>query len=158
MATVNEYKKSVQDEIDWKVVDQLHAATLNFSSTSLELKKMYFVLVGIAMSALLVLTDQELDTSIFITLYLLTIMFWFLDSFTYYYQEGIRLKINKHLNLIHDRNIPNTSNTQDFVIDVARSNKYRVIRSIFNYSLGLYYLCVILNTVGYVLFKLEYFK
>jgi hypothetical protein len=27
---MKEYKKTLEDEIDWKIIDQLHTATLNF--------------------------------------------------------------------------------------------------------------------------------
>jgi hypothetical protein len=47
---LKEYKKTVDDEIDWKVIDQLYSATLNFSNTSLDLKKLYSVLIGIAVT------------------------------------------------------------------------------------------------------------
>lgn len=84
MAENKEYKKSLEDEIDWKLIDQLHLATVNFSTMSLELKKLFFVLVGIAVPSLLKLAHDKLDISFFITLYILTITFWFLDSFTYF--------------------------------------------------------------------------
>lgn len=99
-----EYKKTLEDEIDWKVIDQLHTATNTFSTASLELKKLYFVLVGVAVPSLIKLASDKLDTSLFVTLYLLTFAFWFLDSFTYFYQEKLREKMDKLFNQIKSRN------------------------------------------------------
>ena len=77
---MKEYKRTLEDEIDWKVIDQLHTATVNFSSTSLELKKLFFVMVGIAVPSLIKLAGDKLDLSLFVTLYILTFTFWFIDS------------------------------------------------------------------------------
>jgi hypothetical protein len=73
MSENKEYKKSVQDEIDWKIIDQLHSATLNFSSTSLELKKLLIVLIGITVPVLVKLAGDKLDLSLFVTIYLLSL-------------------------------------------------------------------------------------
>lgn len=42
------YRKTLDDEINWKLIDQLHSATLNFSSTSLELKKFFLFLLRLS--------------------------------------------------------------------------------------------------------------
>ena len=34
-----EKDKNIENEIDWKIIDQLHNATSNFSKNSLEIKK-----------------------------------------------------------------------------------------------------------------------
>lgn len=156
MPANKEYKKSLEDEIDWKLIDQLHAATLNFSNASLELKKLFFVLVGIAIPSLIKLSKDRLDFSLFITLYVLSIAFWLLDGFTYYYQETLREKIDKHFNQIKARNnesIIITNNIiQDYTIEVKRTKKGRLFRSIFNPSVWFYLVLLILNTIALVLF------
>ena len=35
--------ENIEDKIDWKKIDQLHNATINFSKNSLEIKKLLFV-------------------------------------------------------------------------------------------------------------------
>jgi hypothetical protein len=150
-----EYKKSLEDEIDWKLIDQLHTATVSFYSTSLELKKLFFVLVGIAVPSLIKLSGDKLDISFFITLYILTFTFWFLDSFTYFYQEKLREKMDKHFNLIKSRNketliIPSNI-IQDFTIEMSRTQKNRLWRSVSNPSVRFYFVLLILNTIGFVL-------
>jgi hypothetical protein len=152
-----EYKRSLEDEIDWKVVDQLHTATLNFSTTSLELKKMFFVLVGIAVPTLIKLSDSHLDLSLFVTLYVLTITFWSLDSYTYFFQEKLREKMDNHLKNIKDRNRPHVivgyrNDLQEFTLENSRTPKNRRWRSATNSSVALYYILFGLNTVGLTLF------
>jgi hypothetical protein len=155
MADIKEYKRTLEDEIDWKVIDQLHAATVNFSTTSLELKKLFFVLVGIAIPSLIKLANDKLDISLFITLYIFTITFWFLDSFTYFYQEKLREKMDLHFNQIKSRNketlLMPAHIKQDFTIELNRTKKNRLWRSVSNPSVRFYFVLLILNTIGLIL-------
>lgn len=153
---MKEYKRTLEDEIDWKVIDQLHTATVNFSSTSLELKKLYFVLVGIAVPSLIKLAGDKLDISLFITLYFLTFTFWFMDGFTYFYQEKLREKMNWHFTEIKNRNEKNLILTKtikpSFSIEANRTKENRFLRSISNPSVKFYFIMSILNTIGLLLF------
>ncbi len=156
MAEKEEFKRSVQDEIDWKIIDQLHSATLNFSSTSLELKKLLFVLIGIAVPTLIKLAGDSLDLSLFITIYLLSITFWFLDSLTYYYQESLRERMDKRFSQIKQRNVeaiilPDKI-IDDFTLENSRTDKNRIKRSAFNPSVNLYIFVIGLNTIGLILY------
>jgi hypothetical protein len=131
-------------------------ATLNFSNTSLELKKLLFVLVGIVVPSLIKLAGDKLDTSLFVTIYLVALTFWFLDSFTYFYQEKLREKMDKHFSNIKLRNtgciILNDEKTDDFTLEKNRTSKDRIKRSAINPSVRLY-MCVIgLNTLAYILY------
>lgn len=153
---MKEYKRTLEDEIDWKIIDQLHTATVNFSATSLELKKLFFVLVGIAVPSLIKLSGDKLDLSLFITLYILTFTFWFMDSFTYFYQEKLREKMNTHFTEIKNRNkenliLPDTIK-QGFTIEVIRTKDNRLWRSVSNPSVRFYFFLLILNTIGILLF------
>jgi hypothetical protein len=159
---MSEYKKSLDDEIDWKVIDQLHSATVNFSATSLELKKLFFVLMGIAIPSLIKLAGDKLDLSLFITLYVLITTFWFFDSFTYFYQEKLREKMDSLFNKIKTRNkveIILTDNLKnEYTIETVRTSKDRVWRSISNISIRFYFVLLILNTVALVLFLNQIIK
>jgi hypothetical protein len=159
MSENKEYKKSVQDEIDWKIIDQLHSATLNFSSTSLELKKLLIVLIGIAVPALVKLAGDKLDLSLFVTIYLLSFTFWFLDSLTYYYQENLRELMDIRFNQIKTRNSPAIITTEkgldNFTLDNKRTKKGRAQRSAFNISVRLYMVGLLLNTIGFTLYLLN---
>jgi hypothetical protein len=153
------YKRSLQDEIDWKIIDQLHAATATFSSTSLELKKMFLVLIGIAIPSLIKLADDQLDLSLFMTVFLLIGIFWFLDSYTYYYQEKLREKMDSHFAEIKRRNqnsivLPDGKKTE-FTIESNRTQSDRLWRSISNNSLRFYHLMAALNIIGFILHQFE---
>ncbi len=157
-----EYKKTLQDEIDWKIIDQLHTATLNFSSTSLELKKLYFVLVGVAVPSLIKLSNDKLDASLFITLYIVTLTFWFLDSFTYFYQEKLREKMDNLFSQLKRRHIENIIVTeqkkQDYTLENNRTSEDRLWRSATNPSVRLYMILFLLNTLGVLLFIFHIIK
>lgn len=156
------YIKSVDDEIDWKIIDQLHTATVNFSSTSLELKKIFFVLLGIAVPSLIKLAGDKLDLSLFVTLYILSFTFWFLDSFTYFYQVSLREKMDKRFNSIKERHTENLivldSVKQDFTIEKERTDKNRFWRSTFNPSIMLYWIMIVFNTIALILFITKVIK
>jgi dipeptide/tripeptide permease len=147
-----EYKKSLEDEIDWKIIDQLHTATLNFSTKSLELKKLLFTLVGIAVPTLIKLTHDKLDTSLFITIYLLVVIFWLLDSFTYYYQEKLRERMDTHFNLIKARNTLVEKVSDNYTLENNRTSPNRWIRSLLNHSMMLYILILLLNIFTHLLY------
>jgi len=157
-----EYKKSLDDEIDWKIIDQLHSATLNFSTTSLELKKLLFVLIAIAVPSLIKLANDQLDTSLFITIYLLAFTFWFLDSFTYFYQEKLREKMDNHFSKIKIRNteklILEKKEINDFTLENNRTSSDRIKRSLTNPSVRLYMFVIALNSIAYVLYLTEIIK
>ncbi len=154
-----EYKKTLEDEIDWKIIDQLHTATLNFSTTSLELKKLLFVLIGIAVPSIIKLAGDKLDISLFVTVYLLGLTFWFLDSFTYFYQEKLREKMDKHFSNLKTRNtevlILTGNINEEFTLENNRTSSDRIKRSITNPSVRLYMFVVGLNTIAFILYLTE---
>jgi hypothetical protein len=156
MTDKKEYKKSLEDEIDWKIIDQLHTATVNFSTTSLELKKLLFVLVGIAVPSLIKLAGDKLDLSLFVTIYILTLTFWFLDSFTYFYQEKLREKMDKHFNELKNRNIEaliiTDKKTEEFTLENSRTSSDRIFRSATNPSVRLYMFVIGLNSIAFILY------
>lgn len=53
----NLYVKSLEDEIDWKIIDQLHNATITFSTKSIEIKKCFFSFIGILIPILIKFND-----------------------------------------------------------------------------------------------------
>lgn len=153
------YEKSVEDEIDWKIIDQLHSATLNFSSTSLELKKMLFVLIGIAVPSLIKLAGNQLDLSLFVTIYLFSLTFWFLDSLTYYYQEKLREKMDLRFIQIKERNIEPlilSDQVQEvYTLEKNRTSADRIKRAATNPSVRLYFFVILLNSAGLLLYLMD---
>lgn len=80
--------ENIEDKIDWKKIDQLHNATINFSKNSLEIKKLLFVVIGISTPLIINLCNNQLDVALFISLYIIIFSFWIFDSYTYYYQKN----------------------------------------------------------------------
>lgn len=143
---------SLHDMIDWKIIDQLHNSTKMFSTTSLELKKTMFVLIGIIIPTLIKLSNDKFDISIIISIYIISVSFWILDSFTYFNQEKMReLMDNRFENILRRNN-----NCIDINLTLnANRNTKRFIRSFFNTSQIIYMLLIIINTT---LFFLYYFE
>ena len=122
---------------------------MKFSTTSLELKKILFVLIGISVPSLLKLAGNKLDMSFFVTLYLFLLTFWFLDSFTYYYQDKLRKLMDKRFNKLRIRN--NEERSVSTTISDKRTDNNRMKRSLWNESIYIYPVLIGLNTIGCIL-------
>lgn len=162
-----EYKKSFEDEVDWVIIDQLHSATSRFSTASIELKKMFIILIGISIPAIIKLTDSKLDLSLFVTIYVLTITFWYLDGFTYFYQETLRAKMDERFTKLKTKNTQvrteNETETGNIEIDQYtlpddRKESNRWFRAFKNSSVRLYQIFFILNSIALVLFLIGIIK
>jgi hypothetical protein len=152
-----EYKKSFEDEVDWVIIDQLHSATSRFSTASIELKKMFIILIGISIPAIIKLTDSKLDESLFVTIYVLTITFWYLDGFTYFYQENLRAKMDERFEKLKRKNTVSetedeNSETDEYTLPDDRKKSDRWSRAFLNSSVRIYQIFFILNTTAFVLF------
>lgn len=150
-----EKDKNIENEIDWKIIDQLHNATSNFSKNSLEIKKLLFVVIGISTPLIINLCSNKLDKSLFVSFYFFIIPFWILDSFTYYYQEKLRDKMNDKFNSISRRNEHKSFEYKvtEYTLPNNRTKKKRIVRSLFNLShLAFYGSLIILTTIGFLLY------
>ena len=151
-----EYKTSFEDEVDWKIIEQLHSATSKFSSASIELKKMYLILVGITTPAIIKLSNDSLDFSLFITLYILTLTFWYLDSFTFFHQENLRDKMDIRFQKLKFRNTINeqseNNENEEYTLENNRTSADRWKRAFKDSSVRIYQVFIFLNTIGFVLY------
>ncbi|ARV05298.1 hypothetical protein BTO04_00690 [Polaribacter sp. SA4-10] len=153
----SEYKKSFEDEVDWVIIDQLHSATSRFSTASIELKKMFIILIGISIPAIIKLTDSKIDASLFVTIYVLTFTFWYLDGFTYFYQENLRAKMDERFEKLKRKNTiseteDENSETDEYTLPDDRKKSDRWSRAFLNSSVRIYQIFFILNTIAFVLF------
>ncbi|WP_417859523.1 hypothetical protein [Xanthomarina gelatinilytica] len=152
-----EYKKSFEDEVDWTIIDQLHSATSRFSTASIELKKMFIILIGISIPAIIKLTGSKLDESLFVTIYVLTFTFWYLDGFTYFYQENLRAKMDERFEKLKRKNTVSetedeNAETDEYTLPDDRKKSDRWSRAFLNSSVRIYQIFFILNTIAFVLF------
>lgn len=84
------YTKSLQDELDWKLLDQLHGVVAQISSFCFEIKKFCVTTLFVVMTLMVKFTSDKLDHSIFVAGLLIPICFWFLDATGYFYQVKLR--------------------------------------------------------------------
>lgn len=144
------YKKTFEDEVDWKIIDQLHNATNKFSASSLEFKKIYFVLLGIVIPIIFKIGGEKFDIALLVTPLIISLFFWFLDSFTYYYQEVLREKMDKHFEKLRKRNPPiglEESDNDEYTLNNNRTSENRICRSVFNSSSAFYPSIIGLNLI-----------
>lgn len=153
--TDNSFKKSVEDEVDLKLIDQLHASTLNFSSTSTELKKILFVLIGIVIPTIIKLSNNSLDISLFIAIFILLFTFWFLDSFTNYYQVKLRLLMDiKFRDILRRNNVDEIKIVNyKLTIDIERGKGSLIWKALFHSSIYIYIILIFLNAICLLLFN-----
>lgn len=161
--TIQPYKKSLSDEIDFKVVDQLHSAVSQFSSFCFEIKKFCVTTIFIVLTFLTKFTNNQLDWSLFISCFLMILFFWSLDSTSYYYQVKLRGLMNSRIKEIEKRNSNNgiKDHKGDVIIDSSRTEKSfirKALNSLFNPSMSLYYGLFLINIISVLLFKYGYIK
>lgn len=143
-----EINENIEDKIAWKKIDQLHNATVNFSKNSLEIKKLLFVVIGISTPLIINLSDNKLDTSLFVSLYIILIPFWIFDSYTYYYQKKLRAAMDSFFIEIKNRNSNRANDLSEEI-----SQKKQIQRALFNLShLCFYGVLLIPITLAFILY------
>ena len=154
---MTEYIKTVEDELDWSLLNQLHAAVLQMGTFCFRTKQVCLtVLVGVV-GLITALTSEKLDTSIFVAGILIPACFWFLDSIAYYYQ----VKIRGIMDGVRDRIQNRSSNDQlrgpnSEVIESSRTNRSpfeKVQDAFFNHSMWLYYLVIVVDLILWMAFS-----
>lgn len=153
------YQKSLSDEIDFKIVDQLHSAASQISGFCYEIKKLCVATLFIALTFIVKFTNNRLDSSIFISSYCMIFSFWFLDAVSYYYQVKLRGKILTTINNIKERNkeIKEIKGTDDGDMIIERSRiESKLSKKIFqagiNHSMWLYLLLTIFSVIANILY------
>lgn len=149
-----EYTKTIDDELDWSLLNQLHAVVLQVGTFCFRTKQVCLtVLVGVV-GLITALTSDKLDTSIFVAGLLIPICFWFLDSIAYFYQvklrgvmDGVRDRIHKR----HSENVLRGPNAEVISDErTKRSSVERVRDAFFNHSMWLYYILIALDCVLWI--------
>lgn len=146
----NLYVKSLEDEIDWKIIDQLHNATITFSTKSIEIKKCFFSFIGILIPILIKFNDT-LNLKLCNIVYIAILSFWIIDSYTYHYQQKLRRNMDKRFENISKRNQCQISN----FTTTSTACKSCIMKSIFNESHSIYMLAITINTLIYLYIKIK---
>ena len=150
------YTKSLQDELDWKLLDQLHSVVAQISSFCFEIKKFCITTLFVVMAFIVKFTSDKLDHSIFVTGLLITICFWFLDATGYFYQVKLRGTMESIRQRLASRDAKLLV-AENGVVVIAPSRasasiRDRVVDAAFNHSMWLYVLLVLIDFGVWLLF------
>jgi len=131
-----------------KEIDQLDSAILQFSKNTLATKKICAsLLIGI-IAIILRITNNSLDDSIYISSFFTFLLFWIIDSNSYYYQRKLRIRMSKLVKELQD----NMSLVNGFGMPLEQNETPSWIKAFFNES-QLFYIIGI--TVVIILFALH---
>jgi hypothetical protein len=140
------YTKSLQDELDWKLLDQLYGVVAQISSFCFETKKFCVTTEFVVLALMMKFTKDSLDHSIFVAGLLIPLCFWFLDATGYFYQ----VKLRGTMELIRGR-LAARGDDMLFTADGARviapertssTVRERIVEATFNHSMWLYALLI----------------
>lgn len=138
-----------EDDFDTMKIDQLHKVVMNFSSQSAEIKKMCITVEVAALTLITTIFKEnysELSFTILtlLILFLVPILFYGIDIYTYYYQDKLRGLMLEHENNIRKRNKLDTLTEKRF----DTNNKERILRAIKSYSNMIYWALLIIAFIG----------
>ena len=145
-------EKTLNIELNLKQIDQLHNVTSQLSSFCFEIKKTCIATIFIVLTLVITFTDKKLDLSIFIISYITILCFWFLDGTAYFYQVKLRTMMNAKFDKV--RKLSGESDESGGVID-DRGEKTiykQLLSTSLNPSMILYYILIVLNSIGLLLF------
>lgn len=133
----------INETLKLKEIDQLDSAILQFSKNTLATKKICAsLLVGIV-AIILKLTNNSLDLSIYVSSFITILIFWIIDSNSYYYQRKLRIRMNKLVNELRT----NGFITNGFGMPLLKEEKPSWKRAFFNDS-QLFYLFGTMVIIG----------
>lgn len=91
---MSSYSKTLNDELDWKLLDQLHVAVSQFSGFCFEIKK-FCVTTEFVVISLIATLAKSIDASMFVAGAVIAVSFWILDATAYYYQVKVRSRMEE---------------------------------------------------------------
>jgi hypothetical protein len=156
------YTKTLQDELDWKLLDQLSGVVSQISSFCFETKKFCVTTLFVVMTLMVKFTSDKLDDSIFVAGLLIPLCFWFLDSTGYFYQVKLRGTMEQIRSRLASRDLrPLVAADGTGIIAKDRVNipNYRkVLDAALNHSMWLYAVLVVANLAVWALFSIGKIK
>jgi hypothetical protein len=155
---MTKYTKTLDDELDWSLLEQLHKVVLQISTFTFHTKQVCLTVDIGVMGLLFKLTDDTLDTSIFIAGIVIPICFWFLDGIAYYYQVKLRAVMDKIQERLRERNTEKLVYTNEYqrVIEKERTIRpqiQKLLSSFLNHSMWIYYILILVTSFLWFLFS-----
>ena len=147
-----EKPRDIDSEIDWKIIDQLHNAVLNFSKNSMQAKKIMFTLLGIFMAAMLQAPTWYAVVRWFPVVIGIVLLFWAFDASTYYYQEKLRALIDVRFRALKKRYSEDLG-ADEYTLPDSREKGCRLGRSVFNGSVAFYPVIIFIVVTCWILIE-----
>ena len=158
MTEFKPYTRSLDDELDWKRLDQLYGVVTQLSGVCFETKKFCVTTEFVILALLAKLTDGALDRAFFIAGAGIPLGFWFLDSVAYFYQVKLRGAMDDAYDRIRERNRRHLIDGAGALVisqeRVARPTARRVADAVLNHSMWLYALLLVADLVVWNAFRL----
>lgn len=85
----------INQTLKLKEIDQLDSAILQFSKNTLITKRICASLLVAIIAIIMRVTDDKLDFSIYVASFVTLVIFWIIDSSSYYYQRLLRIRMSK---------------------------------------------------------------
>lgn len=162
LATPQPYTKSLEDELDWQLLDQLYGVVSQISNFCFETKKFCVTTEFVVLTLLAKFTTDKLDRSLFVTALAIPICFWFLDSVAYFYQVSIRGTmdgIRERIKVRSQSQLITTSGTQVIASDrVNKPRKCRIFDAAVNHSMWLYGFLIVADVIVWRLYAVGVIK
>lgn len=120
----------INQTLKLKEIDQLDAAILQFSRNTLITKRICASVLVAIIAIILRITDNKLDVSIYIASFITLLIFWIIDSNSYYYQRLLRKRMTQIVNELKEDKFINLG----FDMPLKKSEKINWYNSMFNNS------------------------
>lgn len=141
----DDYTSSPEDVLTIKKIDQLHNATSMFSKQSFEIKKVFLTIEVAALTLISNFVETELYLALFVTALIIALIFYLLDSVTYYYQNKLRGIMVDEENQFRTRNL---------IQPILNPHSHKALCSSFiNWSHWIYLAVALLDVILFFIFK-----
>lgn len=147
---MNLLQKQILDEQNKKTIEQLHATTLNISGQSFQIKKLCIVTLTSVSAFFKAFSVSTALLSLASFGIAITLLFYIVDSFMYYYQRNLRKAMIKEENEIYKRHNIN----QYYYRKELKNTDY--LSAFFNLSHTIYYILIIIF-VGLFIFNKTFY-
>ena len=151
----------IKTTLKLKEIDQLDTAILQFSRNTLATKKICASLLVGVIALILKITDNSLDLSIYVSSFITILVFWIIDSNSYYYQRKLRIQMTKIVNELKEEQIV----INGFGMPLSKSEKASWRKAFFNESQLFYILgaiviigLLIIDKTGLIQWKQSHLK
>ncbi|MBF0144923.1 MAG: hypothetical protein HQL84_00210 [Magnetococcales bacterium] len=155
MTEKKKYEKSLEDELDWKLLDQLYGAVVQIGGFCYDVKKLCVTTLTASMVFLTKFSSGTSAIGLFQVSLMIVVGFWLVDSVAYYYQRKLRGLMEEVNNRILKNNSIQTEGLKWRVIDpvLLRQTKPMLVYSSFiNSSMVLYYVLLLFVVGAYFVY------